>query len=359
MGFLLLGCSDDTGSECQTNADCQGEGICLDGKCTSLGCQGGCPAGSYCDEDQGECVPCDADEHCGDTCVDCTSLATDHACVDGACGCRSDFHCAAGQTCESGKCAGCLRDCAGKCGGADDGCGGTCDESCDSGYWCDNQACEACDSDQHCGTGCLDCTVATNDLCTGSCQNGVCAYPESSCGKCLTCDGQGNCVDVPAGEDPFEECAGGPPCGQACNGDGGCTFPGSSVQCGLVCQHCDGDGNCIADCTHSECRQNVWECQCHPLPTALTCGSTAGGDLSNLADTTDLFEAGCNWTGNPLDGREATYEFSFTGSPNPRQVAVSIYSVNCTSEIIGTALAGAHPCDGNQCVQNQYVDGFV
>jgi hypothetical protein len=360
---VLGGCSDDgSGPECLTNADCEGAAICLDGKCQTLGCQGGCPDGTYCDEASDECVACDVDEHCGASCIDCTVLATDRACVDGECGCRSEFHCAAGQTCENGKCVGCLTDCANKCGGADDGCGGTCDDPCETGHWCNDQACEACDSDQHCGADCLDCTAATNDLCAGTCQNGACLYPEGACGFCLTCDGQGNCVDVPAGEDPFEDCAGEPPCGQVCGGDGGCVFPDSSVVCGLDCQRCDGDGNCIADCDQAECRQNVWDCQCHPMPTALTCGSTAGGDLNNLDDTTDLFAsypAACNWAGNPLDGRETTYSFSFSGTPSPRQVAVSVYSVCGVSEIIALVMAGDQPCDPEQCVANQYWSGFA
>jgi len=332
VGMLVLGCSSEgAGPECHTSADCEGAAICLEGKCQILGCQGGCPDGTYCDELSSECVDCDVDEHCGASCLDCTVLATDRACVNGACGCRSEFHCAAGQTCENDKCVGCLPDCQGKCGGADDGCGGACDEPCDSEHWCDAQICEPC------GDG-------------------------GRCGFCLTCDGQGNCVDVTAGEDPFDDCAGEPPCGQVCGGDGGCVFPDSSVVCGLDCQRCDGDGNCVADCSQSECRQNVWDCQCHPMPTELTCGSTAGGDLSNLDDTTDLFgpyPAGCNWTGNPLDGREATYDFSFSGTPSPRQVAVSVYSVCGVSEIVALVMAGDHPCDPEQCVASQNWSGFA
>jgi hypothetical protein len=97
------------------------------------------------------------------------------------------------------------------------------------------------------------------------------------------------------------------------------------------------------------------------MPTALTCGSTAGGDLNNLDDTTDLFDTydqACNWTGNPLNGREATYSFGFSGSPSPRQVTVTVYAVCGVSEIIGVALAGAHPCDPGQCVPSQAVTGF-
>ena len=278
LGLLVLGCGESDGPECVTNADCAGSAICLDGKCQTLGCQGGCPAGTYCDETSDECVACDVDDHCGDTCMDCSALATDRACVNGECGCRSDFHCATGQTCENGKCAGCLRDCEGKCGGADDGCGGACEDPCETGHWCNAGVCEACG------------------------------------------------------------------------------------ECGLICQHCDDQGNCVTDCNHDECRQNVWECQCHPMPTALTCGSTAGGDLNNLDNTTDLFDTygpGCNWPGNPLDGREATYSFGFSGSPISRQVTVTVYSVCGVSEIVGLVLAGDHPCSLDQCVLNQVVSGFV
>jgi hypothetical protein len=241
---VLGGCSDDGGPECLTNADCEGAAICLDGECRILGCQGGCPDGTYCDETSDECVACDVDEHCGAACIDCSALATDRACVDGQCGCRSDFHCATGQTCEAGQCGGCTPDCTGKCGGAGDGCSGTCDDPCAHGYWCVDQVCES----------------------------------------------------------------------------------------------------------------------CRPAPTELTCGSTAGGDLNYPDDTTDLFDAygiGCNWQGSPLDGREATYAFSFSGMPNQRNVTVTVYSVCGVSEIIGVALAGDHPCDPDQCVANQMVSGFV
>ncbi len=263
--------------------------------------------------------------------------------------CTSNADCEGGAICLDGKCQALA-----------------CQGGCPDGTYCDETSdkCVPCNVDEHCGSQCRDCTLGTHDLCTGSCHDGACVYPEDACGACRACDGQGNCMDAPAGQDPFNDCEGLPPCGQVCDGDGGCMFPGPNVQCGLTCQHCDGAGSCVANCSHEECRQNLWECQCHPLDTALTCGSTAGGDLSNPEDTTDLFASyggNCNWPGNPLDGREATYEFGFSGTPgipNQRNVTVTVYAVCGVSEVIGIALAGDHPCDLDQCVPSQAVSGF-
>jgi lectin-like protein len=220
VALILVSCSGSgPGPECRVDMDCSGLHICRDGECVYNRCAAGCPSGTYCIDT--ECIDCADDRHCGTNCIDCTELLTDHACIAGECGCESEVDCAAGEECVGGSCSGCTPDCMGKCGGASDSCNGTCDDACSAGLWCDNQACVVCDSDEHCGAGCSDCTAqASNQVCVNT-----------SCG----------CVDINDCA-ANEECQGNSCVGLCGNGD---PDPGEACDDGNTQ---DGD-ECNADCT--------------------------------------------------------------------------------------------------------------
>ena len=322
----LAACAKDKksvlGLDCEDPGDCK-SGFCVSDVCCENACNGPCEA---CDlpESRGRCVTVSAGED-----------------PKGQCGSGTDC----GGACDgSGNCA---------YPGADTACGSC--RQCDGAGGCVDVA-DGEDPFGDCGTG----------VCGGVCDGqGGCGLPgvEQRCDSCRACDGAGGCADVVAGDDPFDDCTGGPPCGSVCDGSGGCVYPDTSVQCGLACQHCDGSGTCLADCSDTECQQNVWECQCHPVATTLTCGSTEAGSLVDAGSTTDLFDTYggfCNWLGSDLDGREMVYRFSYSSGPNSRTVTVTISSQTCLSEIEAMALDGSFtPCDPTACISGQTRTGPV
>jgi len=87
---------------CAADADCAGGQKCDTdtNMCVQTGC-GTCPAGTFCNQQAGECWECARDIDCGEGRL---CDRTSHTCDDG--GCQSDADCAGNQTCNriSGQC---------------------------------------------------------------------------------------------------------------------------------------------------------------------------------------------------------------------------------------------------------------
>lgn len=98
-----------------------------------------------------------------------------------------------------------------------------------------------CGANDHCQSGhCVD-SICCAGACDGTCQS------------CAVAGKEGQCVAVPAGEDPRKDCAGqDADCGGSCNGSGACSFANTSTKCGTTsCKNgvlnaglCDGKGVC-------------------------------------------------------------------------------------------------------------------
>ncbi len=202
-------------STCETNDDCGGGEVCVDGTCVAV-CfgDGDCPDGLVCDEAANACVDCLDDDDCGDG----------EVCTDGSCigGCADNSECAGGELCQDGVCVA-------LCFSADD---------CGEGEVCDGGACVPEDD------GGDDCTNSSD--CRGgfACVGGEC-IPIGGGGcdgdesECLSDDAGRACVDgawEPFVCDDDETCEGG-----ACAGtsDGTCDRPGEV--------YCDGDAIVVCD----------------------------------------------------------------------------------------------------------------
>ncbi|HSA23056.1 MAG TPA: PKD domain-containing protein, partial [Myxococcota bacterium] len=121
---------------------------------------------------------------------------------------------------------------------------GSCREACEQdahclpGSYCAGPACEPLrPAGEACGR--------PGECLSGACADGVCC--DTDCpGACQRCDlagAEGTCSSVPDGQDPDAECGGQGVCGGACDGAGGCRVPGPETACG-VCARCDGQGAC-------------------------------------------------------------------------------------------------------------------
>lgn len=129
-------------------------------------------------------------------------------------------------------------------GKADAGCQG--DEDCPPGYWCDEHACSACDTSDHCGVGCVPCGPGLQ------CWLGKCVecVASADCGPARWCDG-GTCVPC-SDDDP--------------------------KHCGVDCEPCLGErpacvaGECV--CTEVSCGsgRRCVEGECRACDTAEACG---------------------------------------------------------------------------------------
>jgi hypothetical protein len=143
--------------------DCQSKGF----NGGTLKCSGNCAAfdTSACCTNQ-----CPAP---GDTqCLDATTMQTCQQPAGGCLAWGSSAACMNGCDPVTGKCKGCVPNCAGKCGGASDGCGLQCTGSC--------------------GAGCCSGTVCVAGTSTGACGNNGLAC--TTCGGSQTCSAGGQCV---------------------------------------------------------------------------------------------------------------------------------------------------------------------
>ncbi|MCC6750885.1 MAG: hypothetical protein IT371_24720 [Deltaproteobacteria bacterium] len=195
-------------TSCTEGAGCQGDLVCVDGRCAAAPSpctdEAGCGEGAYCDS--GVCRKtgrCKAPAECarfgqgfecdpGGSCVPpvatppalCQSGAAcgDGMCVSGQCGacqgdcgsaktCELDRHCGAGRACLDGKCTSA---CAGP-------------EACGSGQVCRAKVCvpdpsPACQTSAQCGAG----KACVNNLCLPECTaTGLCGRPTDLCGAVI------------------------------------------------------------------------------------------------------------------------------------------------------------------------------
>jgi hypothetical protein len=139
----------------------------------------------------------------------------------------------------------------------------------------------------------LGATCAGGGECTsGFCVDGVCC--ENACaGACMHCNAQrmtGQCVPVPAGQDPRNVCAAdNTPCGTdgQCNGMGACRRQPAGTMCRaaacngpmqlVLASRCDGNGNCVAGATQT--------CAPH-LCANNACATTCAGPQDCVAPAT-------------------------------------------------------------------------
>ncbi len=303
------------GSTCTSNSECT-SGFCVDGYCCDTGCTGTCQScnqtgklgtctnfGANTDPDNecGLCKVCNGSGSCvnvpngSDPVNDCTQeapCAQDGNC-DGNAKCRlwnNTTSCNA-QTCSGSTlyktdyCDGvgvCIdsgtTNCAPyKCAG--NACATNCatDTDCVVGYYCSASVCvakkalgENCGGNGQCLSGfCVD-GVCCDGACTGTCRAcnltgtvGLCTFignntdSGNECGSCKACDGAGACKNVPAGQDPKNNCTQSAQnsCGDdgACDGNGLCRKWPATTECGsATCvgdtlsptDYCSGTGSC-------------------------------------------------------------------------------------------------------------------
>lgn len=179
---------------------------CSQGACRECSLDTDCDAGSWCSN--GACKPCDENAHCGPQCDDCTSsgdvcAADSSACVD----CNGDGDCAAtGEWCSDNVCticntnahcgAGCVAcDAAHPCDGSACRCTST---SCGSYNQCVSGSCAFCNTAAACGSACQACQGAT-PYCnvTGSTSSCVACLDDTHCGSGFVCDASKVCVVDP------------------------------------------------------------------------------------------------------------------------------------------------------------------
>lgn len=147
-----------------------------------------------------------------------------------------------------------------------------------------------------CGGPCSSCTAPIGTLCgdgsqcgTGFCVDGRCCTSPCT-GTCESCDlpgSRGFCVDIPAGQDPDNECSG----QLACDGAGFCRSPlGAGCGSPLACI----SGLCVDNrCCNEPC---AGECEACDLPGSLgTCSFIPDGEDPD--DECPIFQD-CNGAGD-------------------------------------------------------------
>jgi len=318
VGSSCLPFPKPQGESCHLNCECS-SAHCTDGACCESECAGLC---ERCDQPgaEGFCDPIPAGTDPDDECMQ-----------DDPATCSTTGECAGDGTCElypSGTICGapdCVGDTASNPAERCDG-NGVCtvlaSQLC-TPYACDQATglCRtSCGATADCFPGyeCLqaqgECRLPAGSPCTGDlqcvtehCTDGVCCL-SGSCGTCRSCDqpGQeGDCHPIPAGTDPFGDCAAQDPstCGRTgeCDGAGDCELYlqgeecSSSGQCVSPTEYeapdiCDGLGACadggLVDCSPYGCVPG----QC---PSSCASSAECAPDyLCRLPEATCLLDAG-------------------------------------------------------------------
>ena len=314
------------GGACTDPAECN-SGFCEEGACCSAACKGICQSCGLAGT-AGTCSTIPAGQDPLGQCADsgATTCGLDGTC-DGAGACRKYL---AGTTCTAPTCAAASERATAKCDGA-----GVCVagavRAC-TPFICGPNACATtcavatdCAQDYTCigGTctkksGGAVCTTAA-ECATGNCEQGVCC--DKACpGPCTACNLAGTagvCSNVPAGQDPLNQCTdqGAPSCGNdgACNGAGACRNYASGTSCAAgsctgstltLASLCDGAGKCVAGTTQmcdpflcgtggtckSTCAANT-DCTTGNLCLMTSCGKKPAGGTCTA--TTDCMSGFC------------------------------------------------------------------
>jgi hypothetical protein len=306
--------TDDTDTPGAAN-DCV-TGTCNNGApesqpvASGAACNGGVCNGS------GACVECLNDGHCPQEAPSCdtgSNVCVSAECTDGNqngdetdtdCGgmvcapCAAGLDCLVDTDCESGSCGG--------------------DMTCDK---------------EQVGAQC----AADGDCESGQCEDGVCCATTCNglCESCNVAGTEGQCVDIPSGSDPDNECAGGAVCdagvckkpaGDTCGNAGECSsgFCANGVCCNAactaMCEACNvtgSEGMCVNvpngqdpgnDCTGGQvCDGNG---ACVPGPNGATC-AMAAECMSNFCVDGVCCNEACGGTCRACDlnGTEGTCGF--------------------------------------------------
>ncbi|HEY4393791.1 MAG TPA: hypothetical protein VGP64_06995 [Polyangia bacterium] len=256
------------GRACAAAGDCA-SGFCADGFCCTTDCSGPCQTCAATGA-VGICIPADVNT---DPRNDCTDLGASTCGTNGFCdGTGACQKYVAGVTCQSAGCSGSSLTFAGRCDGNGScvgtpaqscapyvcGAGGQCKQSCTTGADCTagNSCTNGSCGKKPIGAGCS----ADADCNAGSCAQGTCCMTacDGLCKSCALTGSAGVCTNVPAGQDPLQQCAVAMSgaCGTdgLCDGNGGCQDYSSTTSCGMdSCTggretpgaRCDGVGDCV------------------------------------------------------------------------------------------------------------------
>lgn len=260
---LLTGCFDfsspadlPNGALSEGNGSACASGHNADGVCCEAECDAACYscARPYTGQPSGVCAPViaglDPNGSCEDACNG-----------DGACGARSGTACSTDAQCSSASCRDgfcCDQSCDGACVGCSRDLTGNPDGVCgfvSTGQRRENGCVDgvACDGAGECFDRPLSETCTNGFECfSGHCADGMCCSTQCD-GVCETCSG-GQCLPIPAGADPENECPG----EASCSGSGSCDSVTGDTPCADD-EDCQG-GFCCDGICHSN-----WE----PLPLAL------------------------------------------------------------------------------------------
>ena len=287
-----------------TAGDACASGFCVDGVCCETQCTQGCYSCNLAGG-AGSCLPAEVGTDPRDECPDDGQLSCgrDGQC-DGSGSCR---HYPTGLICQPQSCSGSTRTNAFRCNGAGQ-CRPTSGQPCDP-FLCDGGGTDCrdvCTSNSDCvagnfcvGGSCgkkpLGAGCSRDDDCNSTmCQQGVCCNV-SCTGTCLSCalpGATGTCTEVPAGEDPLDQCAdaGRTSCSSdgSCDGRGACRLylagtvcrdPACAGSTGTAQGRCDGLGTCALGpgVTCGGCQA------CALTATAAICAPLAAGAAPRIA----------------------------------------------------------------------------
>jgi hypothetical protein len=300
-------CTSLNGVPCGSGGECA-SGWCVDGFCCESACGALCEA---CDQpgNEGNCRPVPAGS---DPYGECSGALV----CDGSGGCAAPdgYPCTSSPECASGWCVDgfCCGDaCSGPCEACDiAGSEGTCsyipadsdpDDECPGALTCDGTGACSGQNGEACGSG--------TECISGWCVDGYCC--NSSCPDlCESCGlpgSEGACSNVPAGTDPYDECAG----VTVCDGTGGCALPNGaacsgSAECasawcvdGFCCA-----GSCSGTCEACNIAGSEGTCSYIPAdsdpddecPGALTCdgaGSCSGQNGESCSSPSECISGWC------------------------------------------------------------------
>lgn len=304
---------------------CSG-GKCLMDPCAGLTCN--TPAAAYCSgantlKTFGAAGTCTA----GTCNYPSTEKSCTGGCVSGVCkDCSASAPCSSGNWCSAaGSCTACNTDqhCGASCadcsatGGV---CNGTAcvqcvtDGQCGGGKWCNAGSCASCNTATHCGATCAACG-GTSPVCNGT----SCTCDATSCGSGASCTG-GSCVTCNTTSMCGPTCSA---CGAStptCAGTAaGCKCTTSPDSCGGTSSFCNAAGACAA-CGAGACGNGRCDCGETAASCAADCGPACPTALSlaTFAASTDGWTTEGSWRrdasggGVLVHGSSVSYSSSYT-----------------------------------------------